>query len=83
MGKPLIHKRDDVYLADVYPELYPMINASSADAVFNGLQKVVHHKDTVAEIGQKGKQWFQKYCVENPLKEIRCIIEEKQKTVHV
>jgi hypothetical protein len=83
MGKPLIHKRYDAYLADAYPELYPVLHGACADTVTKGLQTVYHDKKASLEMGRKGKEWFRKYCVERPLQEIKRVIAEKQTQRHV
>jgi glycosyltransferase involved in cell wall biosynthesis len=82
MGKPLIHKRDDAYLEDAYPELYPMLHASSPESVCNALQFILQNNEAKEEMGRKGRAWFDKYCVEDPVRQISCLIAEKQNGLH-
>lgn len=82
MNKPLIHNRNDAYLTDAYPELYPMLQASSAGDVCQALQAALHNKEAMREMGEQGKAWFDEYCVKKPLRHITRLIEEKQKGLH-
>ncbi len=82
MSKPLIHKRDDAYLADAYPKLYPMLHASSADSVCQALQTVWQNNEAAREMGREGKAWFDEYCVKKPLRHISRLIDEKQAGLH-
>ena len=78
MGKPLIHKRNDADLREYYSELYPMIQASSADTVSKALQQVASDPCAAKQMGEGGRQWFLKYAVERPMQYIKQIISEKQ-----
>ena len=82
MSKPLIHKRDDAYVAGAYPELYPMIHASSAGDVCHALQTVVANGPAMKDMGYKARAWFDKYCVEIPVRHICRLIDEKQAGLH-
>ncbi|WP_345238647.1 glycosyltransferase [Flavisolibacter ginsenosidimutans] len=82
MAKPFIHNRNDAYLADAYPELYPMFQASSPDCICRALESVAQNKEAAAEMGCKGRAWFEKYCVQEPLQKIGQLIEAKQKALH-
>jgi hypothetical protein len=83
MGKPLIHKRNDAYLTDAYPELYPLLPGSCAETVTKSLQVVHDDKKKMQEMGIQGKEWFKHYCVDRPLQAIQRIIAEKKTTAHV
>lgn len=83
MGKPLLHKRNDAYLSDAYPELYPMLHASSAESVCLNLHKALTDPQAMTDMGNAGRNWFQRYCVERPLQQIRALIQEKQNRPHV
>ncbi len=76
-GKPLMHKRIDEEFNKDYSELYPMIYADSEETVFEGLKKTVNNKAEIQSIGDGGKEWFYKYCVEKPINEIGKIIQNK------
>jgi hypothetical protein len=78
IGKPFMHKRHDHEFVNDYPELYPMINAYSVKTVVQGLEQLMHNKKAVQQVGEGGRQWFLKYCVEHPLDKITQIIREKQ-----
>lgn len=74
-GKPLMQKRIDKEFTNDYAELYPMLHADSVETVFEGLEKVANNKTEMAEMGTGGHDWFMKYCVAKPIKEIMQIIE--------
>ncbi len=82
MGKPLMHKRIDKEYGADYPELYPMLHASSAQTVYTGLAKAVKDKDSLAAMGQKGREWFLNYCVDLPITSIKKIIDQKSRVTH-
>lgn len=77
MGKPLLHKRTDADLAGAYPELYPMLHASSAAEVCSGLEEVANNKQKAVRMGAQGKEWFLRYCVQKPLEHIKSLLAEK------
>jgi glycosyltransferase involved in cell wall biosynthesis len=78
MSKPLIQKRIDTEFLSAYPELYPMLHASTAEEVCQRLNQVANEKEKVKQIGEKAREWFIQYCVHRPLKEISRIINAKQ-----
>ena len=78
LGKPLMHYRKDEEYTPDYPELYPMLNANSANMVLEGLVKITVNKKEVLEIGLKGQEWFYKYCVSRPVENIVRLIEQKK-----
>lgn len=82
MGKPLIHHRNDAYLAGAYPALYPMLQASSAEDVCRALKTVWQNEKAVRKMGEEGKEWFDEYCVRKPLQHIIRLIDEKKKGLH-
>lgn len=82
LGKPFMHKRIDEEFTSDYPELYPMLHASSAASVYAGLKKLSEDKHSVQDIGDKGRDWFLTYCVNRPLSIIKKIIHEKSVTDH-
>jgi hypothetical protein len=77
MGKPLLHKRNDDELKDTYPDLYPMLNAYSAETVLDGLSRLVENKEEVRNIADESHKWFLDYCVTRPMQEIIRIIKSK------
>ena len=77
-GKVLLHKRTDADFRDVYEKLYPMIHASSAASVAEGLLRVASDKNSMERMGQEGKAWFLEYCVQKPLGVIRELIQRKE-----
>lgn len=82
MGKPFMHKRIDEEFSSDYPELYPMLHASSAQSVYRELAKAVTDKDGMKAMGNKGREWFLNYCVNLPVSSIKKLIDEKSSTVH-
>lgn len=79
MGKPILHYRDDS-LYKAYPELYPLINAKSAEEISRSLSDYVSNPEKYKEMGRKARQWFLKYIVEQPVDQIVQIIEEARKS---
>ncbi|MDQ6609997.1 MAG: hypothetical protein M3Y85_09280, partial [Bacteroidota bacterium] len=60
----------------------PMLHASSAQTVYTGLAKAVKDKDSLAAMGQKGREWFLNYCVDLPITSIKKIIDQKSRVPH-
>ena len=79
MGKPLMCHRNDETYKDLYPELYPMINASAPDEITNALTDYVHNREFYKKMGEDGRRWFQKYAVDYPMEKYLEIILEKNK----
>ena len=77
-GKPFMHKRIDEEFKNDYDRLYPMIYADSVETVFEGLKKTLLNKTEMQIIGDGGKQWFYKYCVDRPVEEIKKIIAKRE-----
>lgn len=78
MGKPLMHHRNDETYKDLYPELYPMINASTPDEITNALVDYVHNREFYKKMGEDGRRWFQKYAVDYPMEKYLEIMREKE-----
>jgi hypothetical protein len=78
MAKPLMQKRIDSEFINTYPELYPMLHATTPEEVCKGLEKVLNNKEETKQLGEKAREWFLQYCVEKPLAEIKRIIKEKE-----
>jgi hypothetical protein len=74
MGKPYMHKRTDAEFENDYKELYPMLYADSEETVLEGLKRYVDNKEHYQQIGKKGKEWFEKYLVSQPLENILGVI---------
>ena len=64
MGKPILHHRQDKYYQDIYPELYPMIHAKNIEDIFYAFQKYANEKEYFQKIGLAGKDWLQKYLID-------------------
>ena len=74
VGKPVIHNRID----SLYPdeELYPMLNATNEEEIFQQLCFAIKNKEQLKEIGMEANLWFKKN-VEKTIKEIGLLISEK------
>ncbi|MFT5820840.1 MAG: hypothetical protein ACI8ZM_002088 [Crocinitomix sp.] len=73
---PLLHYReDDLYEAD-YEELYPLLNAKTAEDVQQRLEGFIADKETYTQLAEQGSIWLKEYTVDNPLR----IIEAQFKT---
>lgn len=82
LGKPLMHFRKDEEFSADYPELYPMLNAWSDETVFQGLERMLQHREDMERMGRQGREWFLTYCVDRSVKKIASLIREKQLEVH-
>lgn len=65
MGKPLLHYRDDAKF--VGQELYPMMNASSADQICDKLSDYVRRTAYYEEMGRNGRAWLARHVTVEPL----------------
>lgn len=73
---PLLHYRDDaLYKAD-YEDLYPLLNAKTAEEVSQQLGAYMADKENYKQLAELGSKWLKKYTVDNPLG----IIEAQFKT---
>jgi hypothetical protein len=79
MGVPVMHYRDDVQYKNLYPELYPMINANTENEIKNGLELLINNKQKCIEIGENGRKWLQKYAIDQPIEQYLAIINEHLK----
>jgi hypothetical protein len=70
MGKPFMHKRTDAEFKNDYPELYPMIHAGSVESVLAGLESFADNREYYRQMGIKGREWFDKYLVSQPLENL-------------
>lgn len=75
MGVPLIMNRNDEELEKLYDEFYPVQQASNEDEVFNSMVNYYKDPELAKRDGQKCKDWFMKYVVEEPLKIYADIID--------
>lgn len=76
MAKPLMHYREDDLYKGYYPELYPMINIRSAEDVPKALADYVARPDYYKEMGEKGREWLQRYAIDQPINEFVRIIKD-------
>ncbi len=72
--KPVMHNRTD----SLYPdeELYPMLNATNEEEIFQQLCFAIKNKERLKQIGMEANAWFKKN-VEKTIKEIGVLINEK------
>lgn len=75
MAKPLMHCREDHLYESFYPELYPLMNVHSARDITEALLDYVARPDYYKEMGEKGRQWFQQYAIDEPVNEVVRIIK--------
>jgi glycosyltransferase involved in cell wall biosynthesis len=79
LGKPFLHKRDDAQYREFYPELYPNFYADSEATALAALDQAYASRADLKSIGDKGREWFDKYCVTLPLDIITGLIKKKQR----
>lgn len=76
MSKPLLHYREDELYRGKYPELYPLMNVRSAEAVAAALDAYVRDPGRHREMGEAGRRWFQRFAVDEPVSEYVRVIGE-------
>lgn len=64
MGKPVMFYREDALYRAVYPELYPMVHARNQEEITDGLISCSENPELYRSIGEKGREWYQKYAVD-------------------
>jgi glycosyltransferase involved in cell wall biosynthesis len=67
MAKPLLHYRDDRLYEGRVAELYPLMNARSAEEIAAALKDFQQRPDHYREMGLRGRDWFQRFAVDEPL----------------
>lgn len=67
MGKPLLHFRNDNLYQHDYPELYPLLNAQTADEICMQLDRYIHQRQTIEEQALEGIKWLETYSVKRPV----------------
>ena len=75
LRKPVMHFRDDRAYAEKI--LYPMINASTDEQVFEGIVNIYSSKKESADIGDGGYHWLKENAIEKPLQEYIALIKGK------
>ncbi|MFT4523796.1 MAG: glycosyltransferase involved in cell wall biosynthesis [Bacteroidia bacterium] len=76
MGKPIVHHRIDEYYSKKYSELYPMYNARSPEEIGNAIINAYEDPDARLQTGKKAQEWVLKYFIDNPLNELRKLIDK-------
>lgn len=77
LNVPVVHFRNDELYGDK-EQMYPMINANNAETVFEAMQKICSHDQTVQDIGDQANYWFKKYAVDEPLAKYIDIIRKSE-----
>jgi hypothetical protein len=65
--KPILAYRDDILYANDYPNIYPIMNASTPEEICNRLEEYIDSPGTFKEVGQVGARWYQEEVVEKAL----------------
>ena len=74
-GVPLMSARDDWRAEGQFNEVYSSINVSTPEEISAALDDFVKRPDYYKEMGNKGREWFQKYCVDLPVDAFVDVIE--------
>jgi glycosyltransferase involved in cell wall biosynthesis len=75
-GKPMLHNgidsnsHDYENLRKIFPEFYPIMKAKTPGEVTNQLQQYMSNKEPYEKMGEAGLQWFKKYVVDIPMKQM-------------
>ena len=75
MSKPIMMYREDELYKDSYDYLYPIMNSSNANDVASGMKKIYENKQLSLAMGQRCKEWFDKYIVGEGLQKVINAIE--------
>lgn len=76
MGKLFIGERDDDFYKPYYEDLYPLLNASSEEEIYNQIVYFYNNKEELVKLGKKCLDWNKKYMVDKPIKLITNYLEE-------
>lgn len=63
MGVPLLGYRNDDLYTKQYPELYPILNARTADEVCARLESYVSDRDRYLQAAAEGREWYLQFVV--------------------
>jgi hypothetical protein len=77
MAKPVIHYRIDSDFKEMYPEMYPMYSANTAEQVENYLKEYILNPQAFVDTGILAYNWFLKHAIEKPLNNIINLIDKK------
>lgn len=77
MGKPLLHFRNDELYKGLYPELYPLMNASTEMEIAELLERYSVDRAPYVAMGAAGREWLQKWAVDAPVDAFMQLIERK------
>jgi hypothetical protein len=66
-GKPLLHYRDDALYARDFPDLYPLMNANTAEQIAAHLVAYADRPDAHRAMGEAGRRWHQTHAIEQPI----------------
>jgi len=75
MAKPLMHYREDHFYKELYPELYPIMNVRNSHDVSTALSDYAARPNYYRQMGEKGRQWLQRYAIDRPIDEYARIIK--------
>lgn len=75
MKRPVIHFRDDALYTDVYPELYPMLNAREPQEICKALNFAFDNPAKLKMMGEQAYSWVKKHFIEHPVKFLQNLIE--------
>lgn len=74
---PLLHYRDDKLYSKDYPNLYPILNANTAEEIAHALEKYLEHKQHYKTEAKMGSVWLENYTVKKPLQYILNQLDQK------
>jgi hypothetical protein len=81
MAKPFLHYRNDELYRDFYPEMYPLMNARTDHEIAAQLQDFRNRPEHFRELGERGRQWFEKFVIGDVLDAYMRIIESGRNDV--
>jgi glycosyltransferase involved in cell wall biosynthesis len=78
LKKTVMHYREDNRYTDRPEGLYPMMTARYSEDISNVLNNYIKNPGHFKNIGEQGYDWFVKYAINEPLKKIVQLIEDKR-----
>jgi len=77
LQKPVIHHRQDDLYKNLFPELYPLLNARASGEIAEAIDFAYHNKQAIHNMGTQAQSWVLKYFIGNALDVLDDLIKSK------
>lgn len=74
LGKPVMLRRDDALYGSILPSLYEAMNAQNSEEAAALFLDYERNPGRYEEMGRKGREWFLRHAVEEPLGELMTLM---------